>query len=142
MSLQAAWRMPPTPAPSEAERSAIEACVLDYFEGWFSGDVERMRRALHPELAKRSFGQRADRAPVLSTDTAEAMIDATEAGRGRARAGGRAPVVEIVDAGAGIATVVVRSEPYHEYLHLIETPDGWRIVNALWRWSDGQGPNA
>jgi len=25
---------------------------------------------------------------------------------------------------------------------LIETPDGWRIVNALWRWSDGHGPRA
>ena len=142
MTLHEAWRMPPTPAPSEADRRAIERCVLDYFEGWFEADPERMRRALHPELAKRSFGQRPDRAPVLSTDTAAGMIEATAAGRGRIRAGGRSPLVEIVDAGGGIATVVVRSEHYHEYLHLVETPDGWRIVNALWRWTDGRGPQA
>jgi Putative lumazine-binding len=142
MTLREAWRMPPTPVPTEADRRAIEACVLDYFEGWFEADPERMRRALHPELAKRSFGQLPDRAPVLWTDTADDMIEATASGRGRLRAGGRPPAVEIVDAGGGIATVVVRSEHYHEYLHLVETPEGWRIVNGLWRWTDGHGPRA
>jgi hypothetical protein len=142
MKLLEAWRTPPTPAPTESDRRAIEACVLDYFEGWFEGDAGRMARAVHPELAKRSFGQGRDRAPVLDTDTADEMIEATAAGRGRMRAGGRPPAVEILDAGGGIATVLVRSEHYHEYLHVIETPDGWRIVNALWRWSDGHGPRA
>ena len=32
----------------------------------------------------------------------------------------------------GIATAIVRSAPYREYLHLVRTDDGWRIVNALW----------
>ena len=136
-----AWQAAPSPATA-ADRAAIEACVLDYFEGWFTADPERMRRALHPELAKRCFGQGKDRAPELSSDTAQEMIDATAAGRGRLRAGGRPPAIEIVDAGGGIASVVVRSEHYHEYLHLVETPDGWRILNTLWRWSDGHGPRA
>jgi hypothetical protein len=137
-----AWAMPPTPPITDAERALIEACVLDYFEGWFDGDPVRMERALHPELAKRCYGQARDRAPVLLTDTAPGMIEATRKGAGRIRAGGRRPEITVVDAGAGIATVVVRSEPYHEYLHLVETPEGWRIVNALWRWSDGHGPRA
>jgi len=140
MTLVEAWRMAPTPAPTEADRRAVEACVIDYLEGWFTGDEERMRRALHPELAKRCFGQAADRSPVLHNDSANEMIEATAAGVGRSRAGGRSPAIEIADMGGGIATVVVRSEHYHEYLHLVETPDGWRIVNALWRWSDGHGP--
>ena len=25
---------------------------------------------------------------------------------------------------------------------LVETPKGWRIVNALWRYADGRGPSA
>jgi len=137
-----AWITPPTPPATDDERAAIEACVLDYFEGWFDGDPVRMERALHPELAKRCFGQTVDRAPVLITDTAAGMVEATREGRGRIRAGGRRTQVEIVDAGRGIASVVVRSEQYHEYLHLVETPEGWRIVNALWRWSDGHGPRA
>ena len=39
-----------------ADEDAIVRCVLDYFEGWFEADPERMRRALHPDLAKRSLG--------------------------------------------------------------------------------------
>ena len=141
MDLREAWSATPAPA-TERDRIAIEACVRDYFEGWFYGDAARMARALHPELAKRSFGQTADRAPMLRTDSAAVMIQATAGGDGRMRAGGRPPRIEIVDAGGGIASIVVRSEHYHEYLHLVETPDGWQIVNALWRWSDGHGPRA
>lgn len=32
---------------------AIRATALDYIEGWFIGDPDRMERALHPELVKR-----------------------------------------------------------------------------------------
>ena len=38
-----------------SDDDAIVRCALDYFEGWFDADPERMRRALHPELAKRSL---------------------------------------------------------------------------------------
>jgi hypothetical protein len=38
------------------EREAITRAALDYFEGWFDGDVERIDRALHPDLVKRRAG--------------------------------------------------------------------------------------
>jgi hypothetical protein len=140
--LREAWITPATRPLTAGELGTIEACVLDYFEGWFEGDATRMERALHPELAKRSYGQTVDRAPVLVTDTAAGMIEATREGSGRSRAGGRPIEIDIVDAGPAIASVVVRSEHYHEYLHLVHTSEGWRIVNALWRWADGHGPRA
>jgi hypothetical protein len=34
-----------------------------------------------------------------------------------------------------IASVVVRSPVYREYLHLVRTDDGWKILNALWDWT-------
>src|ERR1041384_2650865 len=42
-----------SPAASDADREAIKQTALDYVEGWYEGNVERMERALHPELAKR-----------------------------------------------------------------------------------------
>lgn len=33
-----------------------------------------------------------------------------------------------------IATVMVRSEPFVEYLHLARFEDNWLIVNALYLW--------
>jgi hypothetical protein len=31
--------------------------------------------------------------------------------------------------------VVVHSNVYREYLHLGQTDEGWKIVNALWDWA-------
>ena len=40
-------------ADLEGDKVAIREAVLDYIEGWYSGDPARMERALHPDLAKR-----------------------------------------------------------------------------------------
>lgn len=142
-TLTRAWVTAPTPETTDADRAAIRAAVLDYFEGWFDADPDRMARALHPALAKRSYGQDAGRTPALSSLTADQMVAWTAAGEGRARGHAeRALDIQIADASGTIATVVVRSDDYVEYLHLIDTSQGWRIVNALWRWADGHGPDA
>ena len=129
-----------TPAATADVRDAVRATVLDYFEGWFEADAGRMRRALHPALAKRSRGQDPRRTPALSSVTADQMIAWTAVGEGVADAG---PLEIRIDEISGtIAAVTVHSATYVEYLHLVETPDGWQIVNALWRYADGHGPTA
>src|SRR5215207_8801778 len=40
-------------AQTAADTTAIRAAALDYAEGWYAGDADRMARALHPELVKR-----------------------------------------------------------------------------------------
>ena len=118
---------------TDGDHSAIVACVLDYFEGWFDGDAERMERALHPGLAKRALE---DDGRTLDETTAEWMIDATARGVGRERdPGDRGIEVEVEDVYETIANVTVRSAVYREYVQLVRTGDGWRIVNALWQWT-------
>jgi uncharacterized protein (DUF2267 family) len=118
----------PAARDDETARS-IERAVLDYFEGWFDGDAARMEAALHPELAKRTF-----RDGALETITAQQMIDATAEGMGRALdVPDRAMRISITEVDRGNATVVVHSALYIEYVHLVETGDGWKIVNTLWR---------
>ena len=111
----------------------IAATAHDYFEGWFDGDVPRMERALHRDLVKRSPGQ--DQASTLVFITAEQMITWTGEGEGvlvASRLTDRTIEVDVLDVKDDIASVLVRSEPYHEYLHLVRTRDGWKIANALW----------
>jgi hypothetical protein len=136
------WITPATPPATDEDRAAIEAAVRDYFEGWFEADPGRMARALHPALAKRSFGQGADRAPDLGTTTADEMVASTARGYGRDRVGDGRLDIRIDDVSGGIASVTVQSAHYVEYVHLAATPDGWRVVNTLWRWADGHGPRA
>lgn len=139
--LDEAWTAPPTAPASAADRAAVEACVRDYYESWYAGDADRMARALHPALAKRSFGQDIDRAPELDDTSYRDMVEATGSGRGIPRRGDRLEIT-VCEIGGGIASVVAATEHYVDHLHLVATPDGWRIVNALWRWADGHGPRA
>jgi hypothetical protein len=46
MTVDTAWTAPPVDETiREEDAVAIRTCVLDYFEGWFEGDADRMDRA-------------------------------------------------------------------------------------------------
>jgi hypothetical protein len=123
----AAWQ--PT---SPADDAGIRATIDDYYLGWYDGDGERMARALHPDLAKRGWFRYPDE-PILDPDTFATMTALAAAGRGRRDdPQGRRYEIEIADVHADIATAVVHAVPYVDYLHLVRTVDGWRILNALW----------
>ena len=46
-----------------AANAEVTRTVEDYFLGWYDADSERMRRALHPDLAKRSHPAQGDHPP-------------------------------------------------------------------------------
>jgi hypothetical protein len=104
----------------------ITQTVHDYFEGWYDADVARMDRALYPDLVKRSPAE--DGGAILATDV---LLLACAEGEG-IRAADRWVKIDIVDVCGNIASAVVRSAPYREYLHLIRNGDLWRMANALW----------
>ncbi len=115
------------------DTEAIVATVRDYWDGWFGGDAGRMERAVHPALAKTGVGRDASGRPTMDSMTATDMIGWTRDGEGVAeRPADPAVEVTVDDIYHGIATVTVRSAVYREYLHLVRTPDGWRIRNALY----------
>ena len=120
-----------------SDEAAVVATTLDYFEGWFEGDAARMDRALHPGLAKRSLSQVDPESAELRSLTKERMVELTAAGGGRDEIpdGGLRIEVEVVDLHGNIASVLVRSAVYREYLHLVRTDEGWKIVNALWHFT-------
>ncbi len=60
------------------EEAGVRAAVLDYVEGWFDGNAERMERALHPELVKRCRGLEGDDPDVMETLTARVLIGERE----------------------------------------------------------------
>jgi ketosteroid isomerase-like protein len=107
------------------DQALIRQAALDYFEGWFDGDTERMDRALHPNLVKRHPGDE------LVATTKEQMVEATRRGAGRRNAD-RNLDIEVADIYGDIASVIVHSVPYHEYLHLVRTRDGWKIANTMY----------
>ena len=118
---------------------AIEAIALDYAQGWFTGNGERMALALHPSLVKRTIMQDdTGRWTVNRTSTCENMIQWTREGEGKAIAGERIYEVEILDVFRDVATVRCLTSEYIDYLHLARFgADGWKIVNVLWQMREG-----
>lgn len=120
-----------------ADEAAVAATALDYFEGWYDGDEARMQRALHPELVKRCIGEDGGR-KLGRTLTKDMLRELVREGSGREDKTDDPIDVEVCDVHSMIASAVVRSRQYREYLHLAKTPDGWRIVNAFWQFTEPQ----
>jgi hypothetical protein len=114
-----------------AEVTAIDAVARDYIEGWYTGDTNRMDRALHEELVKRIPSEGAG---ALRAVTKARMMELTADG------GGEMPdaefEIEVYDVSDGIASARTVSPEYIDYLHLTKTPDGWKIANVLFRTRD------
>jgi hypothetical protein len=144
MTIEPAWRADAVDETIHADdAAAIRACILDYFEGWFDGDPRRMDRALHPGLAKHAIGQDRDRTDRLDVTTRDEMVEMTARGIGRLRdVPDRAIRIDIAAVSGDIASVVVHSAVYVEFVLLARSADGWRITGVLWRWADGHGPRA
>ena len=119
-------------AQSAADSAAIRATALDYIEGWYTGDAERMERALHPDLAKRIVWRRGGEED-LGHMTAAELVGATASGGGaRIPEGERQRDVTILDIFRDTAVVKIVARDWVDYLQVAVWHDRWVIVNVLW----------
>jgi hypothetical protein len=121
-------------AQSPADSAAITQTALDYIEGWYEGNAERMERALHPELAKRMVStDPASGSSRLNHMTAEQLVSATRAGYGtQTPEAERRRDVSILDIYESVASVKVVAKDWIDYLHVVKFDNGWVIINVLW----------
>jgi len=111
-------------------KAAVEAVIRDYIESWYEGDPVRMERALHSELVKRIPAQGdSDAPPELREVTKERMVELAR--EGGAETPGAEYEIEVHHVYGRIASGLVRSLEYMDYVQLVETTDGWKIANIL-----------
>ncbi|MCP4899560.1 MAG: nuclear transport factor 2 family protein [bacterium] len=116
-----------------SDRAAIEAAARDYIDGWYEGNAERMARALHPDLAKRTIRGLPSGRGFLQTLSSSTMIEYTKAGFGKeSKKDGQVNEVIILDQLSASASVKTISHEFTDYLHLAKINGEWRIVNVLW----------
>lgn len=115
------------------ERAAIEAAARDYVDGWYEGNAERMARALHPDLVKRTVRALPDGSEILNTVSQSNMVTYTRAGYGKKnKKEGQHNEVIILDVMSQTASVKTITHEFIDYLHLAKIDGQWRIVNVLW----------
>src|SRR5215813_11641859 len=123
-----------TAGVSETDLAAIKQTALDYIEGYYDGNAERMERALHPDLAKRIvFTDPKSGRSRLDQMSAMALVQGT-----RARVGRPTPKdkqqndVTVLDVFENAASVKVVATDWIDYLHVSKFGGRWVIVNVLW----------
>lgn len=120
-------------AQTPADAAAIKQTALDYIEGWYEGNAERMERALHPELAKRIVRTNPEGRSRLDQMGAMTLLLGTRAGGGKNTPKERQEKdVTILDVYENAASVKVVASEWIDYLHVAKFNGRWVIVNVLW----------
>lgn len=120
-------------AVAGTDEEAITQTALDYGEGWYTGDAERMERALHPDLAKRHLSVDSRGRPVVEHMSAMKLVQATRAGWGKnTPEEKRRTDVTILDVYGDAAVVKLVMHDWVDYLQMSRIDDHWVIVNVLW----------
>ena len=122
----------PVYAQTEDDRAAIRQAALDYIDGWYTGDAERMERAVHPELAKRIVQTRDGESRLGHQDAATLVGNTRRGGGSDTPEARRRNDVSILDVYENAASVKVVASDWIDYLHLAKWNGSWKIVNVLW----------
>lgn len=118
---------------SDADKAAITQTALDYLEGWYAGDGERMERALHPELAKRIVRTNAQGQSRLDQMSAMTLVQGTRRGGGKNTPKDKQQKdITILDVFENTASVKAVAADWVDYLHIAKSNGRWVIVNVLW----------
>jgi hypothetical protein len=124
----------PLRAQTAADSAAIRSTALDYVEGWYEGNPERMGRAVHPELVKRIVvSDTATKRSVIETMGASALVNGTRHGWGKKTPKDRQQKeVRILDIFGNAASVRATMADWIDYLQIAKVDGRWVIVNVLW----------
>lgn len=120
------------PQASSEDLAAIRQTALDYIEGWYEGNAERMDRALHPELAKRIMVANNGQS-ILDHMGKEKLVAGTRAGFGTSTPKPEQQKdVTVLDVYQNAASVKIVARDWIDYLHMAKWNGKWVIVNVLW----------
>ena len=127
-------KVPGEPPDIDEDKAAIKQTAMNYIEGSFSGDAERMAAAVHPELNKVipvTLPQ--TKTTMLNYSPAGLLIEGTRAKLGLVDEDKRNIQFKVLDLQNEISMVEVLSSMYYDYLQLAKLNGQWKIVNVLWK---------
>ena len=118
---------------TDADREAIKRTALNYAEGWYEGNAEKMESALHPDLAKRIARTNDKGQTRLDQMSAMSLVQGTRGGFGKQTPKDEQQKdVTILDVLGGAATVKLEMRDWVDYMHVARSNGKWVIVNVLW----------
>ncbi len=118
------------------DRAAVERAVLDYVEGIYEAQPERIARSVHPELAKFGFWRESASDPYQGMPmTFEALHDlAGSWNADGSRADESSPKeVVVLDVLDQIAVAKLTAAWGVDYMNLAKVDGRWQIRQVIWQ---------
>ncbi len=120
-----------------ADSAAIKEAVLGYIGGFYTGDGERMEKALYHDLAKRAIFPSQQGRDFVDDMTALGLIQySREKGDDTPEHGELQCDIEILDIYGNVALAksytVYHPYPFMDYMQIGKINGEWKIVNVLW----------
>ena len=115
---------------SMSDTELIKQTALDYIEGWYEGNAERMERAVHPDLAKRIVTTDAQGRSNLGQMSAMGLVQRTR--NNKTPKEEQQKDVTVLDIFGNAASAKVVASGWVDYLHLAKWRGRWVIINVLW----------
>ena len=127
-------------AQTKTDTSAIKETALNYIEGFYNSDWQRMTKAIHPELAKRVIVKDNSGNIMLQNMGSSQLIYNTKRNVNSNVLNPDQPFkanVIIYDIYNNVATVKVITNKFTfiDYLHVGKFGNEWKIVNVLWEFT-------
>ena len=120
-------------AQNDPERDAIKRAALNYAEGWYEGNADKMEISLHPDLAKRIVRTNDKGQSGLGQMSAMSLVQGTRSGSGKQTpAAEQQKDVTILDVTGSAATVKLEMRDWIDYMHIGKFNGKWVIINVLW----------
>ncbi len=118
---------------SPEDEAAIRATALDYVEGYYEGNADRMERALHPHLAKRIARTDANGRTRVDQMSAMELVQIIRLGTGKnIPKDKQIKNVTILDVFGNTASVKAEMLEWVDYMHIAKVNGQWKIINVLW----------
>jgi len=120
-------------AGTAANEKGVRAAILDYVEGVYEMDAERVQRSVHPALAKRGYYQDEGKyveVPMTFDQLVELARTYNKDGHIPADAPKEIELFEVLDK---TASAKLTANWGIDYFHLAKVDGKWMIMNVLWQ---------
>ncbi len=122
-----------TEAPnSTPPEDPIHQAALDYVDGYYSGDADRVERGVHPSLQKVTVQRAPWGTDLLTGMDRQTLVEFARLGGEKKAEAERKIEVEVLATSGNTATVRIDSAEFLDYAHVAKINDQWRIINVLW----------
>lgn len=125
----------PAPAQTSDDREAVRQAALDYVEGIYMVQPQRIERSVHPALVKRGLYRRPE--DTTYQPMGQMTFDQLVALAGSWNRDGKQDTsikdVVVLDVLDTTAAAKVTAAWGTDYMQLVKHDGRWRIVNILWQ---------